>query len=548
MIIGVDFDNTIVSYDAIFHRVAVERGLIPADVPRTKTAVRDHLRAQGKDAVFTELQGDVYGPRLVGAEMFPGVREFFSTCRERGVLVKIISHKTRHPYAGEPHDLHAAARGWLEHNEFFAADGVALPREEVFLEPTKAAKLERIAAEGCTHFIDDLPEFLAEPAFPAKAQRILFDPMNAFPDSGVPTRVQSWAEVTGHVFSSAPREIERDPVAVAALLGRIGRRLAGAVKRLSGGGNNRVFEVRSDTGERLLLKQYFHSPGDSRNRFEAEESFYRLAANAAPDQVPRSLAWDPAERLGLFEFVEGRKLTAAEIGREAVNTAMQFFAALNCRRDSGDARALPVAAEACFSAEEHCAAVERRVARLRAITVESPIDRAAQDFIGGELVTTWGEVKAAVLSHATETAGWGERCVSPSDFGFHNCLRRADGTLVFFDFEYAGWDDPAKMVGDFFCQPALPAPADGFEAFVRATAEVLALADPERFLLRCRLLLPLYRVKWCGIMLNEFVRGERGRRAFALGADVVQERKAAQLALARRHLAKAQESIHGTIA
>jgi tyrosyl-tRNA synthetase len=29
----------------------------------------------------------------------------------------------------------------------------------------------------------------------------------------------------------------------------------------------------------------------------------------------------------------------------------------------------------------------------------------------------------------------------------------------FLDFEYAGWDGPAKLVCDFFCQPALPAPA-----------------------------------------------------------------------------------------
>src|SRR5262245_43078397 len=45
MLIGVDFDNTIVSYDALFHRIATERDLIPADLPVNKTAVRDHLRA-----------------------------------------------------------------------------------------------------------------------------------------------------------------------------------------------------------------------------------------------------------------------------------------------------------------------------------------------------------------------------------------------------------------------------------------------------------------------------------------------------------------------
>ena len=33
MLVGVDFDNTIICYDALFHRVAEEQGLLPAGVP-----------------------------------------------------------------------------------------------------------------------------------------------------------------------------------------------------------------------------------------------------------------------------------------------------------------------------------------------------------------------------------------------------------------------------------------------------------------------------------------------------------------------------------
>ena len=39
--------------------------------------------------------------------------------------------------------------------------------------------------------------------------------------------------------------------------------------------------------------------------------------------------------------------------------------------------------------------------------------------------------------------------ISPSDFGFHNALRTNTGP-VFFDFEFSGWDDPAKTIIDFF--------------------------------------------------------------------------------------------------
>ena len=51
MRIGLDFDNTIVSYDALFHRVAREQDVVPANTPVNKIAVRDHLRNAIPDGI-----------------------------------------------------------------------------------------------------------------------------------------------------------------------------------------------------------------------------------------------------------------------------------------------------------------------------------------------------------------------------------------------------------------------------------------------------------------------------------------------------------------
>src|SRR5437762_14376029 len=107
--IGVDFDNTIVCYDEVFHRIALAEALIPADLPRDKMAVRNHLRATGREDRWTAMQGLVYGERMAEAQPFPGAREFFSACAEKLVRVAIISHRTRQPIVGNPCDLHAAA-------------------------------------------------------------------------------------------------------------------------------------------------------------------------------------------------------------------------------------------------------------------------------------------------------------------------------------------------------------------------------------------------------------------------------------------------------
>lgn len=203
MVIGVDFDNTIVSYDALFHRVARERGLIPDNLPVDKTAVRDHLRAGGSEDRWTELQGLVYGPRIGEATAFPGAKEFFAHCHRAGVEVHIVSHKTRQPVLGPAHDLHAAARGWLEQAGFFAPESPALPRDRVHFGVTRQEKITHIRALGCATFIDDLEEVFSEREFPTAVEKILFAPQR---HTAAPPGVQvltSWAQIENHVFARA---------------------------------------------------------------------------------------------------------------------------------------------------------------------------------------------------------------------------------------------------------------------------------------------------------------------------------------------------------
>lgn len=203
MVIGVDFDNTIVSYDALFHRIAVERGLIPSSVPVDKTAVRDHLRGLGGEDQWTGLQGLVYGPRICEATAFPGVHEFFARCHRIGLAVHIVSHKTRQPVLGPPHDLHSAARSWLEQAGFFGPESPALPRDHVHFGVTRQEKLGHIRALGCTTFVDDLEEVFQEPEFPAGVEKILFAPHHQVAARPGVTVLTSWAQIENHVFARA---------------------------------------------------------------------------------------------------------------------------------------------------------------------------------------------------------------------------------------------------------------------------------------------------------------------------------------------------------
>lgn len=193
MRIGLDFDNTIVSYDALFHKVALEQDLVPPDTPANKVVVRDYLRRIGKEAFWTEMQGYVYGARMDEASAYPGAIEFMRWARRAGHDLAIVSHKTKHPFLGPKYDLHAAARSWVD--KHLGENGSALIAEnQMFFELTKEEKLARIGSFGCDIFLDDLPEILQASAFPAGIRRVLFDPEGhhlaaALPDIDV---IQSW--------------------------------------------------------------------------------------------------------------------------------------------------------------------------------------------------------------------------------------------------------------------------------------------------------------------------------------------------------------------
>jgi hypothetical protein len=144
--IGIDFDNTIVSYDTLFHRVALERGLIPISVPANKISVREYLRERDSEDQWTQLQGYVYGARMSEAEAYPGAIEFFSWARERNIQPVIVSHKTRYPFLGERYDLHDAARGWVQ-KILIERSPQLIDAQAVYFELTKQ---EKNRADRCT--------------------------------------------------------------------------------------------------------------------------------------------------------------------------------------------------------------------------------------------------------------------------------------------------------------------------------------------------------------------------------------------------------------
>ncbi|MBU3607802.1 haloacid dehalogenase-like hydrolase [Polynucleobacter nymphae] len=173
MRIGLDFDNTIACYDSAITKLAEEMFELPDLVPRTKLGVRDYLRMQDREVEWTAFQGELYGPGMRYAQAYEGAIETMLELNALGHELFIVSHRSKKPYAGHPHDLHAAARAWLK--ETVQSLGLFINDQIFFLE-TRDQKVQMIKELGCEIFLDDLPEVLEADQFPSTTRGILFAP------------------------------------------------------------------------------------------------------------------------------------------------------------------------------------------------------------------------------------------------------------------------------------------------------------------------------------------------------------------------------------
>ena len=203
--VGVDFDNTLVSYDSLIHLVAIERGLIGPGIKPSKKLVRDSIRKlPDGETEWQKVQALVYGPRIKEAIPAEGATEFLEECFRHGVKVNIISHKTEFASYDETDiNLRSAAMAWLEQHRFLDSGPYGLTGGDIYFESTRKDKVERIDRLGCTHFIDDLEETFLERSFPYRVKKLLYSPHVPAPTIANVDLTGDWTQMTDHLFHGA---------------------------------------------------------------------------------------------------------------------------------------------------------------------------------------------------------------------------------------------------------------------------------------------------------------------------------------------------------
>ena len=201
--IGIDFDNTLASYDDTIYDESLQRDLISPDSGKDKRDIRDVIRQTPNGEIeWQKVQAVVYGPRMNEAKLIEGVKAFFESCKLNKIRVFIVSHKTEYAKMDKTGtNLREASLTWMKGRGFFERCGFGLSIEDVFFESTRIEKIKRIKEIRCTHFIDDLEETFMEDTFPTDIEKILYVPhMKQSIVEGV-KRTASWKEIKDYVFA-----------------------------------------------------------------------------------------------------------------------------------------------------------------------------------------------------------------------------------------------------------------------------------------------------------------------------------------------------------
>lgn len=173
MIIGFDFDNTIINYTNSFKKISQKKKLVPNNFNKNKNSIKNYLIKKKNENAWTTLQGEVYGKYIMSAEIYKGVAKAILYLIKKNCVVKIISHKTKFPYMGEKINLRSSAMKWLRKN-LIKKNYIKIDQKNIFFEDTIENKIKRIKKERCDIYIDDLPKILN--LLPGKIKKILFYP------------------------------------------------------------------------------------------------------------------------------------------------------------------------------------------------------------------------------------------------------------------------------------------------------------------------------------------------------------------------------------
>lgn len=489
MKIGIDLDNTIICYENSFRHAIREVSWFD---PKYQFISREKLKndlcsLQGGQEKWEKIQGAVYGRLIANARLYDFVTRFLIRCKYKKITVDIISHKTIYAH----HDKNGTKLRELA-LEFLNANGLRAGRlgliNQIYFESTQEEKIERINVGNYDYFIDDLAEVIEKLSGNIRLKTILFNGASKAKDG------KNWQEIETYLFENpSKREIEYLYELIVGFKARV-------LNQCTLGGNALVFKISSKNADEKLAAIKLYSGKNAQVSFERERTAASFFEKIQFKFVPKLLHSSESLVGNIFSWIDG---DAIEIpSAEDVDQLLDFVRFLYEQSKKIEFTEIPIAASSLLNYAKFVENLKERIQILCNSSAEYPaLDLHLRTIINPAFFSAIGKLeKIGYSGSSNRSLSKDQLIISPSDFGFHNALKDLSGTIHFIDFEYFGWDDPAKLALDFLFHPAMKLNFNLKKQWINGCVEIFGQDFKNRF----EHFMPIIKVAWSIIILNEF--------------------------------------------
>lgn len=494
MRIGIDFDNTIASYEQIFYEIAQDANTnikLSNIGVSYKTQLKTALSKRNNgDKEWQRIQGYVYGLGMPAAHIMYGFFDFILNCKINNWVVYIVSHKSQYGHFDKSFtQLRLAALDWMKNNNFFNDDDPLISKNNIFFLDTQDLKIKKIQELNLDLFIDDLLEVFQNPLFPRKTLKFLLTRETKKCTNDVQV-FSSWNDISKYFFN----KIEFNDEII--IFEWVCKKSVQKIERVNGGGNSKVFKVTCNDAVYAMKIYPEKQGGDWRNRQQTEERACNFLSSQKI-QAPKIIASDTRFNVSVFEWIDGEKINIPT--GEDLKRALKFLSDINIKKNQAK-NYIKEATEACFSPKQLIEQIEERLQRLLSMANQDLNRYLNENFFHIYEIAMKSMFLGISKTEIDLQLDEQFRTLSPSDFGFHNAIRSNKYEVSFIDFEYFGFDDPAKLICDFLWHPGMNLNEKMKKEWVCGTLKIYN--NDQRLIRRVKFLWAMYGVRWILIILK----------------------------------------------
>ena len=224
--------------------------------------------------------------------------------------------------------------------------------------------------------------------------------------------------------------------------------------------NSKIYKISNYDNRHLILKIYPKKDFLKRKRIENEYNFMNLLSIGGYKNIPKPLKWNFKNNWMLMSFLEGENIK--KIQNIHYEKLIKFIIETQSLKKNILSKKLNNASEAKFNINAHYKSIKDRINiffyKINHIKDLNEKNKKDLNFIRDYIILNLDSIKKNELVclsnfELKNNITLNQRIISQSDIGFHNIFEDKNKDLLFYDFEYSGWDDPGKLFSDLVLHP-----------------------------------------------------------------------------------------------